>query len=649
MKNPPFFPLLAALVLTEGVFAQGGNAEKTKELAAVLQSSAPLFDKARACQQLGEIGDKTAVPALARCLADEHLSAYARSGLEGIPDPSAAAALRTALGTLKGSLLAGVIDSLAALRDSQAVGALRPLAEDPASGVAQEALLALGRIDTPKSVAIIRRVLETGAEGARSAAAAACLIAAQEALAGGHAKAALKLDEAVRRAKVPGVYRAAATRGAILARQTGRVAFLMKQLRSDEPIIRNAALLTMREIPGSALAEAINVEIGNAAPELQAQLLSALADCHNDHSFDILAAQAAAQDPQIRLAALRSLSSIAGPAQAALLLKILKESRSADESDLAQSTLERLEGAAVDNAVLAALLAAPEERTRVQLITLLEVRGTTNAVAPLLRLAADTDETVSISAVRALGALADEGETPALMTLAKNCKSKPVRDAAEKAICRAAAHNGNTNATGEAVLAELAQTSDTAQKNSWERILVSLGYAKALPALEAAAKDANETIANETIDNLGYWPDPAPVEALLAVVNSGANPGSRQRALASVIQLTTVAADEHQCPDMVLAGWLGRASATAQTVAERRQIISVLGRLPRMESFRLLLPWLSQPDLQAEAGIAILQIAPALTGTEVRAELRQALQTIAATAKTQEAREKAATLAESLK
>jgi hypothetical protein len=308
-----------------------------------------------------------------------------------------------------------------------------------------------------------------------------------------------------------------------------------------------------------------------------------------------------------------------------------------------------LEGAAVDNVILAALLAAQEEQARVQLIALLEVRGTTNAVAPLLKLAADADESVGLAAFRALGALADAGEMPALVTLAKNCKSKAAWDAAEKAICRAAAHNGNTNATGEAVLAELAQSSDTAQKNSWERILVSLGYAKALPALEAAAKDANETIANETIENLGYWPDPAPVEALLAVVDSAANPGSRQRALASVIQLTTVAADEHQCPERVLAGWLGQASAAAQTVAERRQIISVLGRLQRAESFRLLLPWLKQPDLQAETGIAILQIAPALTGTEARAELREALQTIAATGQTPEVREKAATLAETLR
>ena len=146
--------ILAGCALTAGAAAGGGDLEKTQKLVAVLQSQAPLFDKARACQRLGEIGSKEAVPALAGLLADEHLSAYARSGLEGIPDPSAAAALRTALGTVKGGLLAGVINSLGVLRDSEAVGALRPLAEDPASGVAKEALLALGRIATADSIPI---------------------------------------------------------------------------------------------------------------------------------------------------------------------------------------------------------------------------------------------------------------------------------------------------------------------------------------------------------------------------------------------------------------------------------------------------------------------------------------------------------------
>jgi HEAT repeat protein len=656
MKNPCIFRIMACRLSLAAILAgcaltahtaAAGNPERTKELAAVLQSQAPFFDKARACQQLGEIGTKEAVPALAELLADEHLSAYARSGLEGIPDPSAAAALRTALGAVKGSLLAGVINSLGVLRDSQAVAALRPLAEDPASGVAKESLLALGRIAAAESIPILRQTLAAGPEALRADAAAACLLAAEKQLADGHAETAVMLNDAVRTAKVPAVYRAAATRGAILARQSDGVAFLMEQLRAEDPVVRKAALLTIREMPGPALAGALNAEIGKAGPELELQLLSALADCHNAQSLQILEAKATADNPEVRRTALRVLATIAGPSQAGVLLKVLVENRDSAESAIAWSSLERLEGAAVDDLVLQALLSAREARERVQLIRMLEARGAAGAAAELLTQAADPDVTVGLAALGALRTLAGAGEVPALIALTKASKTERARDAAEKAVCGAAASSGNAETAGAAVLAELERSAAPDQKNAWVRILTSLGYAKALPALEAAMKDSNEAVAANAIESLGHWPDPAPVEALLAMVETCPNPRPRQRALASVIQLATVAADERQRPDALVAGWLQRAAPAAHSLAERRQLISVLGRLKRVESFRLLRPWLDQPDLQTEAALAVVQIAPALLDSEDSAALKSALDTIAATAKNPDIRGRALKLAQS--
>jgi HEAT repeat protein len=639
---------IVASVLSARVFADQDNAAKTQELAAVLQSPASLFEKARACQQLGEIGDKSAVSALAALLSDEHLSAYARSGLEGIPDPSAALALRTALGTLKGNLLAGVINSLAVLRDAQAVGVLRPLAEDPGSGVAREALFALGRIDTSDSVAVIRNALVSGPEATRADAAAACLLAAEKELAGGHADVALSLDDAVRSAKVPAVYRGAATRGAILAHGPDRIPFLLEQLRGEDPVARDAALLTIREIPGAALAEALNTEIAKAQSKFALQLLSALTDCHNAKSFRLLAARAAGGDPEMRFAAQKVLSVIAGPAQAGVLLKVLEADRTPAESDLAENTLERMESRAVDDSVLKALLAARDSRACVRLMELLQARGATNAFPELLRRAADSNEEVSIAAIGALGALADAGETPALITLATAVKPAAAKEAAERAICRAVARNGNEHLANDFVLGELQRSTNPDDKNRWARILSCIGDAGALPTLEELVKDTDVTVAANAIESLGNWPDPAPVDALLTVVNTSADSRLRQRALASVIRLASTAADEHQRSDAEIAGWMSRMSAAAQSIAERRQIASVLGRLKCVESFRLLEPWLNQPNLQAEAGVAVVQIAPALVNCDDSAAVKRALQTIAAAAQTPEIRDQAAKLADSI-
>jgi HEAT repeat protein len=75
-------------------------------------ASAPEFKKAKACQRIGELGAKEAVPALSALLSNEHLSTYARYGMEPIADSSVDDALRAALTKLKGDQLVGVINSI---------------------------------------------------------------------------------------------------------------------------------------------------------------------------------------------------------------------------------------------------------------------------------------------------------------------------------------------------------------------------------------------------------------------------------------------------------------------------------------------------------------------------------------------------------
>lgn len=107
------------------------------------------FAKAKACQRLGVVGDKTAVPALAALLADPKLSHYARLGLEPIRDPSADEALRGALGRLDGKLLIGVINSIGRRKDPRALDALAKLMHGDDDAVAEAARAALGRIRSP--------------------------------------------------------------------------------------------------------------------------------------------------------------------------------------------------------------------------------------------------------------------------------------------------------------------------------------------------------------------------------------------------------------------------------------------------------------------------------------------------------------------
>ena len=619
--------------------------ETTKKLIAVLRSDAAFFDKARACQQLGETGTPEAVPVLAGLLTDPKLSAYARSGLEGLPGPSAAAALRDAARTIKGPLLAGVINSLGVLRDAQAVELLARLGADPASGVVKEALLALGNISTPASIRLLEEALTGGPEASRGEAAAACLLAADRQRSGGDLNRAVALYDLVRKAEVPMACRVGATRGAILARTTDRVPFLMEQLRSDEPAIRAAAMLTIRDFHDDALATALNAEVTRATPEFQTQLLLVLPDCHNAQSIPVVQALGGSPEPEIRKTALAVLGRM-GPSAASALLAALEKDRPADERAIVLSGLRSLKGPLVDDLLVQALAPASAPGNRMDLIHLLESRGVAKAASEILKQAGTPDRELSIVALSAMRSLAGPNELPALIRLTQSSSDEEIRDAAENAVTGLCSRSGN--AASEAVLNELKQATKPDVRNSWIRVLARVGYAKALPAIEAAASDPDPVVAGNALAELGRWPDPAPMETLLAAMDSGASPSLRKRALSSVIDVATTAVDEVQAPAPTIVSWLRRANPAAQSTQEKLRIVGLLGRLKTAGSLPLLAVHLDDASVQTEAASGILQIGPALTKGDDGGALKTALVKIAGTVENSDLRERALQLAKTI-
>ncbi len=198
--RPLFLPLLVVAL------AVPVHAAVTSESAAlaVLASDAGLQEKARACQELGDFGGPKSVAPLAALLNTEHLADYARSGLEGIKDPSAGAALRKALPTLEGRYLAGAVNSLGVRREVAAVPDLQKLALDPQRGVAEEAIASLGMIANRDATKTLQQVLARGPAELRVAAAHASLVAAAQLAKDGQGAGARELLDSIVTALPPG-------------------------------------------------------------------------------------------------------------------------------------------------------------------------------------------------------------------------------------------------------------------------------------------------------------------------------------------------------------------------------------------------------------------------------------------------------------
>ncbi len=617
--RPMFIRSIIGLFVFAAPLVSAGTDRRTQEWIEVLRSDSSIFEKARACQQLGEFGTKDAVPALASLLNHKTLGAYARAGLERIPGPEASAALRGALGQTKGRFLVGVINSIAALRDEKAVPALSALTRDSDPKVVKAALLALGRISNEQALPLVRKALTSGPERFRADAAAACLLAAESQLNQGNADVARGLYDAVRQARVPLSYRVGATRGAIVARESDQVAFLIQQLRSDESAIRNVALLTIREIPSDELAAALNAELQGAQRDIQVQLLTALRDCHNAQSIQVTKTKVQADDPEVRLVALRVLAAIGGSDVAPTFIGVIEDRRGDEELSVAVNSLEQMEGAEVDRLILRAVRASEESETRVQLIHLLGKRNVTGATGELLRQAAGSHQNVSTAAFQALESLAGFEELPGLIVLVRECRDDSVRGAAVNAVL-GACRNSESNQASALVLKELKKSTVAAEKESWIRVLTLLGYAEALPAITATLQDNDRKLVQSTISSLSRWPDPKPIGALFSVVEGNSIPDLRRQALAAIIRLVTAAADRSAATDEELIVWFRRAGRAVRSVQEKRALVSGLGRVKHIESVRLLVSYLDDADVKIEAAYAIVKAAePLVKGPDYKA------------------------------
>lgn len=173
------------------------------------------FQKAKACMRIGELAAKEAVPALAALLADQHLSVYARYGLEPISDPSAGDALRAALTKLKGDQLIGVINSLGKRRDQKSEPALVKMLNGPDQDLARAAAAALGSIGGPGCVKELQAALGKTTGLMKMAVADASLVCAERLIADGQRDQGLAVYASLSAPSVPKAARLAAMNGII--------------------------------------------------------------------------------------------------------------------------------------------------------------------------------------------------------------------------------------------------------------------------------------------------------------------------------------------------------------------------------------------------------------------------------------------------
>ena len=405
---------------------------------AVLKSDAPFADKANACILLSISGDVSALPLLEPMLTEEKLSHMARYALEPMPGNEADAILRRALKTTSGKLKAGVVTSLGVRRDVTAVPEMIPLLADEDGFVAEAAARTLGRIGTLDGIeALEARLVQPGLSYAVMQSLGDGLFAAAEgAQADGNAAQAAQIYDAVYAVEaLPVPVRAAALRGAVLARKPKEgLPILLSAIQGDQPVFFAAAMRIAHEIGGKGNTSAALAEVlPSLTPDQKIQLIQVLAERGQDSAGPALLREADSGTVDVQIAALRAATRLAyPPAVPVIASQVL--SGDAALAQAAKECLSYFPGKAGDMA-LQNMLRSNDAKVRCTAVELIGQGGLEAPVDLLMKVAKDDDdESVRVAALEGVQQYAGMEQMPGLLDHLLHGASKEEMRAAEEGL-----------------------------------------------------------------------------------------------------------------------------------------------------------------------------------------------------------------------
>jgi len=471
----------ASLCAQQSPPAEGDEAA----LIAVLESESPVFDKAKACQQLAVIGTKNAVPVLTKLLSDEQMSHYARFGLEPIPDPSVDEALRASLDKLKGGMLVGVINSIGMRRDAKAIGDLKGLMGDSDSAVAAAAAGALGRIATPEAVAILTDALG-GPESSRTALADACQTAADTLIAAGKQVEAATIYDAMCKADLAKHHQIAALHGAIRARGADGMLLLLECFGSEDKALFRVALRMAHEIGGPEVAKTVMQALElPAASEISADevVIKEAEYGAGDKQADVTQQVIAAVRSGTPIEVSNSLAGDPAPGVVKQLRVVFVKGGQEQTVVVPEKEQFSLEGS------------MSQHPRQVLLIYTLGDLGQESALPVILEAANSNAWDIRRAAIGVLGSLGDASAVPVL--LATVVDDSGLAQAAFDSLRRLKGQDV------DAAVAKALDGAEGAKRVTLIRLAGERGIASAVPALKQAADDADSEVALAAIHALG--------------------------------------------------------------------------------------------------------------------------------------------------
>lgn len=580
-------------------------AQLERKILAVLKNKSTTFaGKQFLCQRLSIMGTSASVPVLANLLNDAKTADLARYALERIPESEVDRALLKSLKKTQDLTKIGIINTLGQRQVASAVKDLRQLLSDRDSRIAAAAASALGMIGDDKAIAALDQAMtKTGNGDVKLALYDAYLKSTDKLVAQGKNTTALAMYQKMSAPDLPAAIKIAALAGVVRVDAANAEKTLLANIKGDDPALQSAAIAMLRQLPGKK----VPTNAVQMLPQLSAlhkvQMLAAWDDLGDRTVLSAVVQATTDADENVRIAALKSLAKL-GDANSVTLLAKTAATASGPEKQAAQSSLYLLPGEPVDAKIIA-LIPGAEPKEKVELITAVAERDTKGAVPTLLQATKDQDGRARLAAIKVLGSVATPSDLGSVIDVLVDTQTEAEQGEAVSSVALIAKKITEPGKQSELVLAKLSQVKDVNAKVGLLRALGRIGESEALPTLRESLSNKNEDLQVAAIRALSDWPPPAVTQDLLDLAQKSTNKRNQILALRGFIgqvRGNTELADEDKITQY------RKAMDLATELNEKRMVISGIGELKSAPALQVAVDLLANPDLQAEAEAAVLQI-----------------------------------------
>ena len=574
------------------------------KLDAFLAAEATPAGKMAVCRELRYIGTERSVPVLAGLLAAAETADAARYALEKIPGPAADKALIEALIKTSGSIKLGIIQSLGGRKSQSAAPELAELVLIGDEATAGAAAAALGAVGGPDASKALFNLLGVAYGEVKSCVASALLLCGEESLKKKDVIAAAAAFNKVYSSRISEPIHQAAFKGKVRASGGAAEDAVIAALGGRDTGLREAALDMIPEVFGPESIGRVTALFPKLIPAEKIRFLSVLCGYPKDLALPVISAAAEGPDASVRVEALRALEKIGDGSVVGLLAERAARARG-QEQLAARTSLWGMKGADVDQAVLDLLAAASDEAVKAAAVRAVGERSIGAGKDALISIVRSGPAVLRLEAIRGLKGLAGPEDISALLILLPGLEDEAEQEEMQNLIAGVALTIVRPNARADAVKSLLAVTTDLTARGSLIRLLGKIGEESALPLIRKALSEGNADLADAAVRAFCDWPTAAAKDDALAVARISVNPVHKVLALQAFIRM--VEFERYRNPAGAAAD-LASALKLASRPEEKKVVLGVLPQFACPESLALAESLLGDPEVKAEAAIAVARI-----------------------------------------